>query len=207
MDCFKTHKKKQQKSQRKKRKKVLITRKTIICPSPKRKTSKKKCKLIRKKLCVRKKIYVPILVPPGIQGPPGPPGERGITGLQGPRGPQGEQGISGLQGPPGQQGPQGEQGLPGPLPEVNIIPTVSRFFYFPISDLVLFAPVTIPANLFTDDDGISIISFPILGINSCNCLFINGILQEGSIYSLNPIALTFSPQDNIIYAGSPIILY
>jgi hypothetical protein len=154
----------------------------------------------------------------GLQGPPGPQGEQGIAGLQGPPGPQGEQGIAGLQGPPGPQGeqgptglqgppgPQGEQGPPGPLPNVTIIPSVNRYFYIPSSDLDLSAPVAIPANLFTDDAGNLIAAFPSLGTNSYNNLYINGILQEGNAYSVNQIALTFNPQGNIIYAGSPIIL-
>ncbi|MNC15037.1 Collagen triple helix repeat protein [compost metagenome] len=139
----------------------------------------------------------------GLQGPPGPQGVQGLAGLQGPPGPQGEQGLAGLQGPPG---PQGEQGPPGPLPEITIIPTVNSFFYIPLSDLVLTEPVSISANLFSDDEGNLINSFPNTGVNSCSSLFINGILQEVSIYSNNPSALNFSPQGNTIYAGSPIIL-
>lgn len=122
---------------------------------------------------------------------------------KGPRGHRGKQGYTGSQGPPG---PQGEQGPPGPLPDVTIRPTVDRFFYIPISDLILSALVSIPANLFTNDNGKSIISFPSMGINSYDNLFINGILQESGAYDVNPNALNFHPQNNIIYAGSPIIL-
>jgi hypothetical protein len=186
LKCFKTHIKKRHKSLQQKRKKVVITRKKTNIFTPKRKNTKKKIKLIRRKLCIRKKVHV--LVPPGLQGPPGP---------------QGEQGLPGLQGPPG---PRGEQGPPGHLADVTIIPKVNRYFYIPSSDLVLSAPVTIPANLFTDDAGNLITVFPSLGTNSYNNLFINGILQEGNVYSVNPIALDFNPQGNIIYAGSPIIV-
>ncbi|RJE90534.1 DUF4183 domain-containing protein [Paenibacillus sp. 1011MAR3C5] len=87
-----------------------------------------------------------------------------------------------------------------------MVPTVNRYFYIPSSDIDLSAPVVIPANLFTDDSGNPINLFPVLGMNSYNNLFINGILQEGNTYSLNPIALNFNPQGSIIYAGSPIIL-
>jgi hypothetical protein len=201
----KTHKRNQPKPFQQKRKKVVISRK--------------------------KKVHVP--VPPGLKGPPRPHGELGLQGQQGLTGPQGEQGPVGLQGPPGSQGlqgppglqglpgpqgvqgitgplgpqgPQGVQGPPGPLPEVSIIPTVNRFYYIPSSDLILSALVAIPANLFTDDAGNSITVFPSLGSNSYTNLFINGILQEGSAYSITPIALNFNPQDGIIYAGTPIIL-
>jgi hypothetical protein len=203
LKCFKTHKKKLHKSLQQKIKKVVITRKITIISTPKRKNTK----LIRRKLCVRKKVHVP--VSPGLQGPPGSQGEQGLIGLQGPPGPQGspglqgDNGLTGLQGP---QGPQGEQGPPGSLTDVTIIPSVNRYFYIPSSDLVLSAPVAIPANLFTDDTGNSITVFPSISTNSYNNLFINGILQEGNAYNVNPIALNFNPQDNIIYAGSPIIL-
>jgi hypothetical protein len=183
---------------------IIFTRKTIICKSKRK--SRKKCKQVRKRICVRKKGH------PGprgkrghsgMPGPPGPQGEQGHTGMPGPPGPQGEQGLVGMQGPPG---PQGEQGPPGTLSNVTIIPSVDRFFYIPVSDLVLSVPTTIPANLFTDDDGNSVTLFPSVATNGYNSLFINGILQEGSTYSVNPNALIFYPQGNMIYAGSPIIL-
>jgi hypothetical protein len=144
--------------------------------------------------------------PAGLQGPPGSQGLQGLPGLQGLTGPQGVRGLTGLQGPQGPQGPQGVQGPPGLLPDVTIIPEVNRFYYIPSSDLILSALVAIPANLFTDDAGNAIAVFPSLGSNSYTNLFINGILQEGNVYSIVPIALNFTPQGNIIYAGSPIIL-
>ncbi|SFE25044.1 Collagen triple helix repeat-containing protein [Paenibacillus algorifonticola] len=246
MYCLKTAKIKRNKSLRKTRKKVAITNKKMNTFPSKRKNTIKKCKLIRRKSRIRKKV--PVLVPSGLQGPsgsegeqgliglqgppgphgeqgliglqgpPGPHGELGLIGLQGPPGPQGEQGLIGLQGPPGPQGeqgliglqgppgPQGAQGPPGPLPEVTIIPSVNRYFYTPSSDLVLSVPVAIPANLFTDDANNLIALFPTLGINSYSNLFINGILQEGGMYSVSTGALNFNPQGGIIYGGTPIIL-
>jgi hypothetical protein len=195
------HKRKQPKSLQQKRKKVVISSKKTNILTAKIRNTEKKIKLILRKLNVRKKAHVP--VPPGLKGPPRPHGEQGLTGIQGPTGPQGEHGLPGLQGP---QGPQGIQGPPGLLSDVTIIPAVNRFYYIPSSDLVLSASVAIPANLFTDDAGNSIAVFPSLGTNSYSNLFINGILQEGSTYSIDPIAMNFNPQDSIIYAGSSIIL-
>jgi hypothetical protein len=144
--------------------------------------------------------------PRGLQGSDGPQGPRGLQGADGPQGPRGLQGADGPQGPQGLQGADGPQGPPGPLPDVAIIPTVNRYYYITNSDLVLSAPVTIPANLFTDDAGNIITIFSGIGPNSYHNLFINGILQEGSAYSVSPNILTLNPQDNTIYSGTPITL-
>jgi hypothetical protein len=212
----KTHKRKQTKPLQQKSKKVVISRKKINIFTAKIRNTEKKIKLVLKKLKVRENVHVP--VPPGLKGPPGPQGEHGLPGIQGLAGPQGEQGFTGIQGPSGTQGiqgttglqgppgPQGVQGPPGPLPDVTIIPAVNRYFYFPSSDLILSTLQAIPVNLFTDDAGNAITVFPSLGTNSYSNLYINGILQEGSAYSINPIALNFNPQDSIIYAGSSLIL-
>jgi hypothetical protein len=50
----------------------------------------------------------------GLQGPPGPQGEKGAPGPKGPKGDTGPQGPSGDRGPQGLQGEIGPQGPPGP---------------------------------------------------------------------------------------------
>ena len=52
--------------------------------------------------------------PQGIQGIPGPAGERGPAGIQGERGPAGEAGPAGIQGERGPAGERGETGATGP---------------------------------------------------------------------------------------------
>jgi hypothetical protein len=42
--------------------------------------------------------------------------------------------------------------------------------------------------------------------NSYSNLYVNGILQAGSFYSVSTSALTIHPEDEIIVAGIPIIL-
>ena len=49
----------------------------------------------------------------GIQGLPGPVGQRGFTGPQGPPGPVGSRGQQGFNGPPGNPGPRGQSGATG----------------------------------------------------------------------------------------------
>jgi hypothetical protein len=123
------------------------------------------------------------------QGPPGPPGPRGM----------------GIQGPPGPPGPQGPPGPPGPI-NIRIIPTVQRFFFIASSDITLTIPQTIPANQFTNDNGDIVTSFPNLDQSSYSNLYINGILQQGSLYLVSTSGLTLQPTGDIIFSGTPIII-
>lgn len=148
---------------------------------------------------------------PGIQGISGPQGIQGIPGARGERGIDGSEGPPGIQGLPGLQGIQGEigpQGPPGPvvIPEVTISPTTNRYFYQPETDLDLTMSVTIPASFFTNDLGAPVADFSALDPNSFNNLYINGILQPGNSYDVNPTSLLFPAQSTTIYAGTPIVL-
>jgi hypothetical protein len=163
------------------------TKKTItVCPQ-KRKKECKKVIVIRKKIvrvaCPQPKIKV--TAPQGIQGPSGP------QGIQGPSGPQG---IQGPAGPPG----------PVIIPDFIILPTAQRYFYIANSDIAL--PTVIPANQFTNDDGESIVEFSDFDQNSYTNLYINGIMQAGSSYSISTNALIINDDQATIFAGTPIIL-
>lgn len=156
--------------------------------------------------------------PAGPQGVQGPSGAGGPTGATGPTGPQGLQGVpgppgadgpTGPQGMPGADGPTGPQGMPGPpgevfVPNVAVVPVVERYFYFTPSDIQ--APVIIPANQFTNDQGLVVAEFLNPGTNSYTSLFINGLLQEGSIYSVTTGALSINPGGDTIIKDTPIIL-
>lgn len=146
---------------------------------------------------------------PGALGPAGPqgePGQPGTPGAQGPAGPQGEPGQPGTPGVQGPTGPPGEQGPPGTIPGIEIIPTANRYFYFPDTDLDLSVSVIIPAIAFTNDDGDSITQFGGIGLNSFNNLYINGIVQPGNSYSVSANRLSFSSQNGVIFAGTPITI-
>ncbi|MGG4346533.1 DUF4183 domain-containing protein, partial [Paenibacillus lautus] len=106
------------------------------------------------------------------------------------------------------QGEIGPQGPPGPvvIPEVTILPTTNRYFYQPETDLDLTMSVTIPASFFTNDLGAPVADFSALDPNSFNNLYINGILQPGNSYDVNPTSLLFPSQSTTIYAGTPIVL-
>nr|WP_267893114.1 DUF4183 domain-containing protein [Brevibacillus laterosporus] len=62
------------------------------------------------------------------------------------------------------------------------------------------------ATQFTNDLGNLSTGFIGLGQNSYNNLYINGILQEGSLYVVNPNALIINPKGSTIFLGSPIIV-
>ncbi|SDO16404.1 protein of unknown function [Paenibacillus sp. yr247] len=113
---------------------------------------------------------------------------------------KGKKGERGKRGHRGHQGPPGPPGPPGPV----IIPTDQRYFYITTSDIQ--TPVAIPANQFTNDNGTLTTTFANLGQNSYSNLYINGILQEGSLYTLNVGTLTINLNSSTIYTGTPIIL-
>ncbi|WP_339218113.1 DUF4183 domain-containing protein [Paenibacillus sp. FSL W7-1332] len=154
--------------------------------------------------------------PPGVPGLPGSdgasgiPGQTGVQGLPGIQGIPGEQGIPGPQGPPGlpgPPGPQGIQGLPGSVivPEIIVLPTTLRYFYVLLSEVNLDAPFAISAQQFTDDDGNPFQSIEV-GPNTTSTVYINGMIQEGRIYTLTPDALTLYSPGDVLLAGTPILL-
>lgn len=137
----------------------------------------------------------------GLQGAPGAIGQAGLPGAQGDRGMPGPQGP---QGPPGSQGPEGPQGSPGEVPGITILPSAFRYFYFPPEELT--GTVRIPAAWFTDDDGSLASEFQGMGMNGYSNLFINGVMQERSLYRLTTADLTLILEEDTILAGAPIIV-
>ncbi|WP_342507508.1 DUF4183 domain-containing protein [Sporosarcina sp. FSL K6-2383] len=65
---------------------------------------------------------------------------------------------------------------------------------------------TLPATLFYNDDGSSTIEFMSFSPNGYADLFINAVIQEGGMYSVDTNSLTISPANATIYRGTPIIL-
>jgi hypothetical protein len=127
--------------------------------------------------------------PPGPQGDTGPPGPRRATGPPGPRGAIGPPGPRGATGPPG---PRGAIGPPGP-PLQGVIPTTS-LLYFTFSDgqkLEYLNRDGVPQygdTQILSPDKVSYIN-----------LFINGILQPQSTYTVEEGKLTLeeSPSKDV----------
>lgn len=213
---------KRRKSGLKKRGTLVRSKKTALrlCPPKKRKSGFRRHRIVRNprwpQWTAGQQGYQG---DPGAQGlaggigPGGPPGADGLQGPQGPQGPEGPQGATGPQGPPGPQGPQGPQGATGPqgvpgpgIQDVIIVPEAARFFYVPGSDIVLTSSVTIPSAQFTDDNGAAASEFPKMGLANYSNLFINGMIQESSLYNISSTGLTISATRDTIYAGTPIAL-
>ncbi|MDM5247491.1 DUF4183 domain-containing protein [Lysinibacillus sp. G4S2] len=92
------------------------------------------------------------------------------------------------------------------VPNDNIIPTVNRYFYVVPSNIDLTNGATLPANLFFHDNGNTVTEFTIFNPNGYVNLYINGVMQEGGIYSLTTTSLTLNPYNSTIYRGTPIII-
>ncbi|AMQ04608.1 DUF4183 domain-containing protein [Sporosarcina psychrophila] len=90
--------------------------------------------------------------------------------------------------------------------EFSIIPNVKRYFYIPVANINVTNGVTIPANLFYNDDGSSTIEFMNFIPNGYANLYINALMQEGGMYEVSTNSLTISPANAIIYARTPIIV-
>lgn len=98
-----------------------------------------------------------------------------------------------------------------PLPPVivpgeAIIPTINRYFYIATVNIILTNGATIPANLFSDDNGNPITEFKIFTPNGYANLYINAVMQRGGINTITPDSLIIGPRTGTIYAGTPIII-
>jgi len=91
-------------------------------------------------------------------------------------------------------------------PVGTIIPTINRYFYIVTEDIDLTNGVTLPANLFTDDNGDPVTEFTLFNPNGYVNLYINAVMQEGGAYKVTPDSLTLNPFNATIFAGTPIII-
>ncbi|WP_318616586.1 DUF4183 domain-containing protein [Sporosarcina sp. YIM B06819] len=95
---------------------------------------------------------------------------------------------------------------PTNFPEINIIPTVKRYFYVASANMNLTNGTTILSTQFYNDDGSQTKEFMSFSPNGYANLYINAVIQEGAMYAVNTSTLTISPSNSIIYRGTPIIL-
>ncbi|QGG51287.1 DUF4183 domain-containing protein [Lysinibacillus pakistanensis] len=91
-------------------------------------------------------------------------------------------------------------------PVGTIIPTINRYFYIVTEDIDLTNGVTLPANLFTDDNGNPVTEFTLFNPNGYVNLYINAVMQEGGAYKVTPDSLTLNPFNATIFTGTPIII-
>ncbi|WP_302057416.1 DUF4183 domain-containing protein [Paenibacillus sp. Lou8.1] len=151
---------------------------------------------------------------PGVQGIQGPAGTRGAPGVPGPAGVQGSSGATGAPGPTGAQGiagPTGAQGITGPtgpaadISNIEIIPIAERYFYF--APATIESSITIMVDQFSVDGVQEVFQRFNVGSNSYANLYINGMIQESTLYSLTPESLTIRLNEGeAILSGTPIIV-
>lgn len=70
----------------------------------------------------------------------------------------------------------------------------------------LSSTVELPSSQFLDDAGNLSTLFDGVGTNSYTNVFINGMLQESSLYNITNNVLTLYLEGDTIYAGVPIII-
>lgn len=92
------------------------------------------------------------------------------------------------------------------IPEGTIIPIINRYFYIVTDDIDLTNGITLPANLFTDDNGDPVTEFKLFNPNGYVNLYINAVMQEGGAYKVTPNSLILTPFNTTIFAGTPIII-
>ncbi|KAF6578521.1 DUF4183 domain-containing protein [Paenibacillus sp. EKM212P] len=145
---------------------------------------------------------------PGVQGIPGiqgPAGTRGAPGVPGPAGVQGSSGATGAPGPTGARGITGPTGPAADISNIEIVPTAERYFYFAPDQID--SSVTIMADQFSVDGVQEAFQRFNVGSNSYANLYINGMIQESTLYSLTPASLTIRLNEGeAILPGTPIIV-
>jgi hypothetical protein len=97
-------------------------------------------------------------------------------------------------------------GTPIDNSDFSIIPTINRYFYIAQRNIDVTNGATIPANLFSDDNGNPISEFMIFSPNGYVNLHINGVIQEGGLFEVNSTTLTINPTPGRISAGTAIII-
>ena len=91
-------------------------------------------------------------------------------------------------------------------PHNSITPIINRYFYIVPTNMNLTNGTTLLANLFSDDNGNPITTFKIFNPNGYINLYINAVMQEGGVYTVNENALTIHPFNTTISANTPIII-
>lgn len=94
----------------------------------------------------------------------------------------------------------------GSQPNSTVTPTVNRYFYIDGSAIDLTNGVTLSANEFTDDAGNQVSSFTIFSPNGYVNLYVNGVMQQGNMYSLDANTLTITPNNSIITQKTPLVI-
>lgn len=88
---------------------------------------------------------------------------------------------------------------------VNVQGTSTRFFNVLAAPLTITDGSTVAVGSFTDDTGNTAAAFPVVANGYYN-LYINGVMQEGDVYSVSATQITFHTVTGTLTAGTPLVL-
>jgi len=85
----------------------------------------------------------------------------------------------------------------------SVTPAPARFTVFVTAPMVAGGITSIPAGSFIDDTGAAITTLPAVTANSYANVYINGVIQPTSVYTLSTTALNI---DDEVTVGAPVIV-
>jgi hypothetical protein len=85
----------------------------------------------------------------------------------------------------------------------SLTPASARFTVFVTAPMVAGGITSIPAASFIDDTGAAITTLPAVTANSYANVYINGVIQPTSVYTLSTTALNI---DDEVSVGAPVIV-
>ncbi|MCA4158355.1 DUF4183 domain-containing protein [Priestia megaterium] len=85
----------------------------------------------------------------------------------------------------------------------SLTPAPARFTVFVTAPMVAGGITSIPAASFIDDTGAAITTLPAVTANSYANVYINGVIQPTSVYTLSITALNI---DDEVSVGAPVIV-
>ncbi|MHC8965757.1 DUF4183 domain-containing protein [Priestia aryabhattai] len=85
----------------------------------------------------------------------------------------------------------------------SLTPAPARFTVFVTAPMVAGGITSIPAASFIDDTGAAITALPAVTADSYANVYINGVIQPSSIYTLSTTALNI---DDEVTVGAPVIV-
>ena len=85
----------------------------------------------------------------------------------------------------------------------SLTPEPARFTVFVTAPMVAGGITSIPAASFIDDTGAAITALPAVTADSYANVYINGVIQPSSIYTLSTTALNI---DDEVTVGAPVIV-
>ncbi|CAM3534399.1 MULTISPECIES: DUF4183 domain-containing protein [Paenibacillus] len=92
----------------------------------------------------------------------------------------------------------------GGVVTTTVTPVVSRYFAVVTAAMIGAAATTMPATSFVDDAGAAITAFPALTGTEYVNVYINGMLQQSSLFTLSTADLVLDATD--VPEGIPVLL-